>query len=81
MARIVEDEPTERVVVHERDHDHIHDAPRRSNVGLIVGIVLVILLLILLFGRGMFGSSSSGSSGGGSQAPSVNITPSNNSGQ
>ncbi len=69
MARIIEEEPTERVVVHERDHDHIHEAPR-SNTALIVGIIIVILLLVLLFGRGLLGGSSS--SGGGTD---INITP------
>lgn len=69
--RIIEERPAEPVVIHERDHDHVHDTPR-SNAWVVVAVIVAILLLLLIFGRGMFGGTSSGSSG-------VNVTPSTSS--
>ena len=68
MARVIEEEPVEKVVVHERDRD-VPVRDRGSNVGWIIALVIIVILLLLIFGRGIFGGGSSGGS------TDVNITP------
>lgn len=69
MARVIEEEPTEKVVVHEREREVV-PRDRGSNAGWIAAVIIVLLLLLLLFGRGLFGGSSD--SGG----TDVNVSPS-----
>lgn len=74
MDRIIEERPTEKVVIKETDHDHVHDAPARNNTAVIIAVVVIILLLIVLFGRGLFGGSGNGDNGGTNVAPSTNTS-------
>lgn len=74
MARVVEEEPTEKVIVHERERDV---APRDggSNLGWIIAIIIIVIVLLLLFGRGLFGGGGSGSTDVNVTPPSTNVSP------
>jgi len=71
--------PRDTVVV-----DRDRPVERRSNTGVVVGlVVLLIILLLLIFGRGLFssggsGGSSGGTSGGGASGSTPSVSyPSN----
>lgn len=68
--RIIEEEPRETVVVHERDHTD--GTPARSNTGFIVAaVIIVLILLFMMFGRGL--------GGGGTPDTNINVpTPAAN---